>query len=698
MKTSGEHMDDTPEKGMEKDFQQRQDTLYNFYKPAQPLLSEEEIESLTPIYNSLLTTDSRYGEQNLLAEGGEKRIFRTYDRRLDRFVAMAFAVHGESIEKQEQFLREARLTANLIHPNIVPIHNMGIDTEGKPFFSMELVPGDSLGDILKKIERNETDYREKYTLDVLLGLYLKVCDAIAYAHSRKVLHLDIKPDNIRVGQFGEVLVCDWGLARIIHEKDEETQPGELDGDILNDMTLSGTMKGTPGFMAPEQTMQGGEKAPQTDIYALGALLYKILTNEIPVEGSSANEVVENTGVGKIIPPRKRCPDRHVPKGLAAVTMKALALAPADRYRSVQTLQKEIRRYLTGFPTHAERAGPMDRLSLFTLRHRDLTVWLLFFFMVLSTVVSVNLLVIREKKMEAEEARQTAERNFALYQKKHSEAETLDAELEKASILTSKFLGVLYPEERLRLLEKIDLTRMGPDRVREILLSKSHLRFMLQEFNAAATSYGNMGDDPEIQALLEMAKYYGSIKPRDRNRLTDGQLADLLANKETVKQFMAYPIYHYHTERKQQAAPESYLPLASIMLARVNGIHDEIIDPLKLTKTENGYHLDFSETPYTTYSVPIAGSYRKNILQPLHLHSLDISHSRMALVKELANLEINELRMIGVMLEPRNGLPGMLRRMGVQRVVIEQGQYPQTTIAAIRKSGIEVVEDVSKIEH
>lgn len=685
-------MDDIPEERLEQGFQQRQEALYDFYKPTDALLSEDEIQSLTPIYNSLQVTGSRYGEQTLLAEGGEKRIFKTYDQRLDRFVAMAYAVHGESIEKQEQFLREARLTANLIHPNIIPIHNMGIDGDGAPFFSMELVSGDSLGDILEKNKDNKAGYREKYTLDILLGIYLKVCDAVAYAHSRKVLHLDIKPDNIRVGQFGEVLLCDWGLARVIHEEEEETQRGQLDGDILNDMTLTGIIKGTPGFMAPEQTMQNGEKSPQTDIYALGALLYKILTYEVPVAGNSANEVVENTGAGKVIPPRKRCPDRHVPKSLAAVTMKALALTPSSRYRSVQTLQTEIRRYLTGFPSHAERAGPIDRLSLFTLRHRELTLWILCFFIVLSTVVSANLLVIRKKKLEAESAQLAAEKNFALYLKKESEAETLDAALEKASILTSKFLGVLYPEERLKLLEKIDLTRMEPARVREILLSKGHLRFMLQQFNAAATTYENQQEDPEIQTLLELARHYGSIKPKDWDRLTDGQLAELLSDKSTVKQYLAYPIYHYHTERKQQASPESYLPLASIMLARANGLYNKTIGPHKLTDTEKGFHLDLSGTAYTTYSVPVAGSYRKNILEPLNLYSLDISHSRMALVKEMVNLPLTELRMVNSRLEPRRELPSMLKRMGVKTVILGKKDYPQKILAAIRKNGIEVVEE------
>jgi hypothetical protein len=479
---------------------------------------------------------------------------------------------------------------------------------------------------------------------------------------------------------------------VIHEEDAETQPGQLDGDVLNDMTLSGTMKGTPGFMAPEQTVHNGQKTPHTDIYALGALLYKILTHEIPVLGSSANEVVENTRSGKIIPPRKRHPEKPVPRGLAAVTMKALELEPVNRYENVQALQAEIHRFLTGFPTKAELAGPVARLSLFTQRHRELTLWMLFFFVVLSLVVSANLLVIQKKKQEADTARKVAEKNFELFLAKEAEAETLDATLDEASILTSKSLDVLYPQSRLQLLNKIDLTGMEPSELRNILVRKGDLEFMLQQFNAAALTYEQLRDDPEIRSLLELANRFGADKPNDRNLLPDGKLAELLTHRDIVKQKMAYPIYHYHTTRKTHFFPEKHLPLASIMLGRVNGIHDDTIVPLKLSRHEKRWHLDLSRSPYTSYSVPIAGSYRKNILQPLQLYSLDISHSRIALVKELANLRIKELRMVGVALEPKDGLPTMLRRMGVKKVILGRDDYPETIIMEIRKNGIEMLEE------
>ena len=373
-------MADEENKGLEKVFSDRNETLRSFYNTAALELSKDEKYSLTPILNSLKDDIARYREIEKIAEGGEKRITLAHDHRLDRKVAMARAVRNKGSQDLEQFLREARLTANLAHPNIMPVYNMGLDPEGEPFFSMELIPGDSLKTIVRKLRDGATDYRKDYPLDMLLNIYRKVCDAIAYAHSRGVLHLDIKPDNIRVGKFGEVLVCDWGLARVINSDDPDLSEDSvlLDGDILNDMTLSGTLKGTPGFMAPEQTLAYGEKKQHTDIYALGALLYMLLTYKLPVEGESANEVIRNTREGKVVPMRRRKPDFHIPQSLSAVTMKALALKPSDRYEDVSALRHEISRYLSGHPTEAESAGWITKASLLLRRHNRVSFLLIFF--------------------------------------------------------------------------------------------------------------------------------------------------------------------------------------------------------------------------------------------------------------------------------------------------------------------------------
>jgi serine/threonine protein kinase len=288
---------------------------------------------------------------------------------------------------------------NLTHPNIVPIHNMGIAADGIPFFTMELILGDSLGDIIDYLEKSDPNYTDRYTPKALLSIFNKICDAAAYAHSRKVIHLDIKPDNIRIGQFGEVLLCDWGLAIVDgHIENGEAEDGQLDGDLLNDMTLKGTVKGTPGFMAPEQILNR-EKNNKSDIFALGAILYYMITYQLPFDGKNSLERMQQTRDGKLVPVRKRKTNHAIPSSLAAIAMKALSHQPGARYESVQALQDDVNRFLTGYPTEAERPNILDRGFMLILRHKNPAIGLLTALMLLSIVTGVyNHIVTREKKM------------------------------------------------------------------------------------------------------------------------------------------------------------------------------------------------------------------------------------------------------------------------------------------------------------
>jgi len=166
---------------------------------------------------------------------------------------------------------------------------------------MEFVHGDTrTGKSIKQLREGNAEYERKFPPARLFELFVKICDAVAYAHSRNVLHLDLKPSNITIGPFGEALLCDWGLAKVMQDSEPvmegEGIPAEElpDGDILNDLSERGMVKGTPGFMAPEQVKSNGQVSKQTDIYSLGALLYFILTCKPPIKGMSWNDVAANT--------------------------------------------------------------------------------------------------------------------------------------------------------------------------------------------------------------------------------------------------------------------------------------------------------------------------------------------------------------------------------------------------------------------
>jgi serine/threonine protein kinase len=673
---------------LEADFRRRDESLSCFYAAEAVELSDAERASLTPILNSLRGHSTRYEALEVIGAGAEKQITLVLDYQLDRRVALARSVREETAEEQERFLREARLTANLSHPNILPIYDIGLDDEGRAFFTMELIPGDSLGTILRKLREGDELYCAQYPPEKLLNLYLKICDAIAYAHSRDVLHLDIKPDNIRVGKFGEVLVCDWGLARIVTRSAESShlEMDALDGDVLNDMTLSGTMKGTPGFMAPEQTMAYSEKSEQTDIYSLGAVLYKLLTLELPVRGQSANEVIQNTREGHVIPPRKRRPDRPVPASLAAVMMKALALKPEDRYESVEALQQEIIRYLAGRPTQAEKAGAFITLSLLLQRHSRIGFLLFFFIICLAVIVTIYSVAVGREKREALAARDRAERHNALFMEQQKSIQRLGKELGEAVEFAAKSRDFMDAQTMIELLEVGLAEDPPPEKRRELLIQRGTLHFVLQQFSAATECFDQAGGGTE--ELRSWSRTLSELKPRDHTLLSDRQLADLLVEvtSESLKAPLFYMYYH-HVRRQPNPDPQEHIYLVSVMLDRLNGIRrspSQFVLPSRFEALDDGrFQLDLSRLPYEVYTLEFVGLYRKSILQPLRLSSLDLSYTEVRNLSDFDELGLKELRLAGVELPPFSTLLQEVEGLGLEKMVISRDVLDETQLKRLR---------------
>lgn len=333
-----------------------------------------------------------------IARGGMGRIYLGSDPALKRQVAVkvsSVSRHGADL----RFEREAEVLAQLAHPNIVPIHSMGVDSEGRPFYAMKLVKGRTLQEILVGLRKREPGLEREYPLFALLDLFRKVCDAMAFAHSRRILHRDLKPDNIMVGEYGEVLVMDWGLAKHLEGMDPgQLGAGRAGSGQFPEQTMEGEVMGTPLYMSPEQAAgRVSELDERSDIYALGAILYAILTLEPPIEGRTTEEVLSRVRIGQIRPMRgnpgfsrrirvlqSKGLGRGIPEALKAVTLKAMALEPGSRYRSVSELTSELEAYRNGFATEAEAAGALKRMRLWMGRNRILAGSV----SVLLTVVSV----------------------------------------------------------------------------------------------------------------------------------------------------------------------------------------------------------------------------------------------------------------------------------------------------------------------
>ena len=309
------------------------------------------------IFAEVESIEEKYVGEELIAEGGSKKIYKVKDSATGRYVALARPKVTDEIQA-EKFLREARITAALEHPNIIPVHDICLE-KSQPCFTMKLIEGQTLEDVLKS-DQND--------LQTLLDVFIKVCEATSFAHSKGVIHLDIKPANIQISGHGEVLLCDWGLARIVDSvcENPELERFSFDKFEMSNITLDGQIKGTPGYMAPEQAGKG-RKTVKTDIYMLGALLFEILYKHPPVEGENLNEVISKTLKGEVDSSEELEEGRR----LKAVVLKSLSKHPDDRYESVEDLKNEIIAYCSGFATGAENAGFGQLLYLLYNRNRKI---------------------------------------------------------------------------------------------------------------------------------------------------------------------------------------------------------------------------------------------------------------------------------------------------------------------------------------
>ncbi len=304
----------------------------------------------------------RYALAELLGEGGMGVVHVGRDERLARDVAIKIARDGHDRLAVARFLREARITGQLEHPGIVPLHDLGQSDDGRPYIAMRKVLGTTLE------ERLTTPPASSRELAQRLGILVKIADAIGFAHSKGVIHRDLKPANVMVGGFGEVLVMDWGLARLL---DERADPREADddGDLHDALrTREGSIVGTPAYMAPEQAEgRVTDIGPGADVYALGAMLYQMLAGVPPFAGESVWQVIEQVTQGALAPPSTHV--AGVPRELEAIVLRAMARDPARRYPSATAFRDDVEAFLADGLVTAARYSVRERLAKWSRRHR-----------------------------------------------------------------------------------------------------------------------------------------------------------------------------------------------------------------------------------------------------------------------------------------------------------------------------------------
>ena len=642
-------------------------------------LSEDEIN---PSFASISQEADRYEIIEEIASGGMKQIFKAYDKYTRRHVAMALLAPETPSDRFDPFIHEAWIAAQLDHPNIIKIHDLGITAKKRPFFTMDLKSGQSLQHYIENPEDDTSAPTENRSLD----LFTRICDAVAYAHSKGILHLDLKPSNIQFSGYGGIVVCDWGLAKIVGEHDlhsPEIEAWDLDEDLKATGTLHGQIKGTPGFMAPEQLATDGDKTPHTDIYALGCILYFLLTKKCPITGTN-QEIITRT-IDGTLSQTLSLPNKLLPPPLRAIIAKATAPEPEDRYRHAEDLIADIRQYQDGYSPSAEQSSFSQEFALFYRRNRTVSNVVLGASLLLMLFTALFISRIKQSQTSEHEARLNAQQALTLYDQEH----TARHELSKTFSLEKYELSRQLSNEYFfgRPIEAVEQAfaeietglSVAPDN--ELLVrQKLYFNFLTLNFKAAnqyrPTYTGEIKVINDLLKIMETMPSIDGSTQRPPIEAFSAVIQMMAANKEAskrealIKKMLTYDIatrqdlqgydqiikevlkffnpewntehFQYNTERKHLA------------------LHGEGLQILALAREDE----------------------KPSLLCFLPIETLDISHSNVYSLTHLFGLELKELDIRNTLI---SNLSAIDQFPSLQRMIISPNQFTDKQIYALPES-------------
>lgn len=448
----------------------------------------------------------RYEIIDELGRGGMGKVFLAEDKLVGRRVALKEILNEDAAPRtKKRFIEEAKTGGNFVHPNIVPVHDLG-SRDGAIYFAMAPVEGEELGDILDKIARDEPfdkkrTYRDAYPLSELLQIFLKICDGVSYAHKNGVIHRDLKPSQVMIGQTGEVYVMDWGLAKKIGDAEDVNKEAvkktleNMQQQQDTGLTMEGDVVGTPLYMPPEQAKGELDKINETsDIYSLGAILYEILMLTPPVSGESPINVVFNAAQNNI---DEMDPD--ISKELQAITMKALSGNQRKRYRTADGLKQDVMRHINNQKVQAYMYSTYERLAKWVQNHPAKTVGATVGTLALSAILlgaGVAGTVVSSLSAQAKSAEATAAKADSKAAK--AEAETAKVEKEKVELKITQDKEQRKAEDEARKITRENRTKS------DMLVDRAYDCYKRKLFERATKLYN---DSLKIDSTNPRAHHY-----------------------------------------------------------------------------------------------------------------------------------------------------------------------------------------------
>ncbi|MBX3460740.1 MAG: protein kinase [Planctomycetes bacterium] len=526
----------------------------------------------------------RYEVKKEHARGGMGRVLLARDKAVGRDVALKELLPGmagssipasvpagvsESGGIIERFLREARITGQLEHPNIVPVYEIGQYPDGQYYYTMRFIRGRTLADKLREIRKDESlDKEQKLAARIkLLDQFIDVCHAIAYAHSKGVIHRDIKPENIMLGDYGETLVLDWGLARLKGHEDKAMkalQKGSLalsksllDSDSQA-LTLDGSIVGTPAYMAPEQARGELEHVDEkSDVYALGAVLYQILTGHPPFEGPMAALIVQQVLAGP--PVRVRTREPKVPPELEALTERAMARDKAQRLGSALELAGEVKAFRDGRTLGSYDYSTSEMVLRFVRQHRTtVSIGVLAFLLLVAGAIFFTQNLAKERdsaqaaQKQAEDGKRIAEDALTLATAERAERERLEREKREREAAEFK-LRLREAEQMLGTIEGMRIEPALQD------LEQRLSRYDAELVGPPARKLLELSADEQVGNGVLLSNLLGYISARQ-------SLLDLLDGPAGAEMPEAFR----HLDLAQGRNDLNELRLGTARLARING--------------------------------------------------------------------------------------------------------------------------------